>query len=164
MGGRIKVTGRAASSRELTHAVRDMLLAYKGTLEEMVRPHGLTLPQLRMLNAVSEQNEVSAAAIARLCHVTPQTLQAILTRAVREGWIVRGTTQRNQRILTASLTPKGQSLLELGQQAAIEIEERMWGGVPRKTLEHVTEVLMQGISALLDSAPRQTQGESKGKA
>jgi len=148
MTGTTKLTGKAETARNLTHAVRDLLLAYKGRLEEAVRPHGLTLPQLRMLHAVSEQNEVSAAAIARLCHVTPQTLQAILARAVREGWIVRGTTQRNHRILTASLTPKGLSLLEIGQRAASEIETGMWSGVPRTTLEQVIQVLQQGAAAV----------------
>jgi DNA-binding MarR family transcriptional regulator len=148
MGGHAKGTGKAATARELTHAVRDLLLAYKATLEDALRPQGLSLPQLRVLHAVSEQNELSAAAIARQCHVTPQTLQAMLTRAVREGWIVRGTTQKNHRILTASLTPKGISLLEIGQQAAQEIEARMWSAIPRKTLKNVIEVLHQGAAAV----------------
>ncbi|SEG49900.1 DNA-binding transcriptional regulator, MarR family [Bryocella elongata] len=147
--------GKAATTRRLTHAVRDLLLAYKATLEEAVRPHGLTLPQLRMLHAVSEQNEVSAATIARLCHVTPQTLQAMLTRAVREGWIVRGTTQRNHRILTVSLTPEGENLLAIGQKAAIEIEDRMWSGVPRKALEETIEILERGTAGV--GAPRTEQ-------
>lgn len=148
MSGRKPHAGRAETARELTHATRDLLLAYKSVLEEAVRPHGLTLPQLRMLNAVAAQTESSAAAIARQCHITPQTLQAILTRAVREGWIVRGTSQSNQRILTASLTAKGQRLLDIGQEAAREIEARMWQDTPRKKLEAVIEVLREGVAAL----------------
>lgn len=152
MSGQKKLTGKAAIAREMTHAVRDLLLAYKSVLEDTVRPQGLTLPQLRMLNAVAEKNEVSAAEIARLCHVTPQTLQAILTRAVREGWIVRGTSRKNQRILTASLTPMGEAMLKIGQNSLAAIEARMWADMPRKNLEKVIEVLKQGTAALQSSS------------
>ncbi len=148
MPGRAKLSGKAAAARDLTHALRDLVLAYKATLEDAVGPHGLTLPQLRMLNAVAEQTEVSAAAIARQCHVTPQTLQAILTRAVREGWIVRGTSAKNHRILTVSLTAKGRKMLELGQNAASSIEESMWQDVSRKSLERGIALLQSGAKRL----------------
>jgi DNA-binding MarR family transcriptional regulator len=146
--GDLAKSGKAKTARRLTYAVKDLMLAYKSAIEDSVREYGLTLPQLRMLHAVSEQHEVSAAAIARQCHVTPQTLQAMLTRAVREGWIVRGMSASNQRILTASLTERGRELRELGQQAAARIETQMWENVSRKELEHVIELLETGAAAL----------------
>ena len=54
---------------------------------------------------------MSGATIARTCQVTPQTLQAMLTRAEREGWITRDISEVNHRILTASLTRKGEVAL-----------------------------------------------------
>ena len=132
---------KAAATRRLRYAMRDLLIAYKAALEESVRPYGLTLPQLRLLHAVAEREDVSSATIARECHVTPQTLQAMMTRAVREGWIVREKSESNRRILTASLTPKGRRLLERGEQFARKIEERMWKDVPLKTLTSVAEML-----------------------
>jgi DNA-binding MarR family transcriptional regulator len=128
----------------MTYALRDLLLAYKAALEESLRPYGLTLPQLRLLHAVAEKSQVSSAAIARECHVTPQTLQAMMTRAVREGWLLREKSERNQRILTASLTPRGRKLLERGEQFARAIEQLIWKDVPLKTLTSVTEMLQRG--------------------
>jgi DNA-binding MarR family transcriptional regulator len=128
--------------------MRDLLIAYKAALEESVRPYGLTLPQLRLLHAVAQRNDVSSAAIARECHVTPQTLQAMMTRAVREGWIVREKAESNQRILTASLTSKGRKLLDRGEQFARRIEEQMWKDVRLKTLDVVAELLQGGARSV----------------
>jgi DNA-binding MarR family transcriptional regulator len=139
---------KAAEAQRMTHAMRDLLIAYKAALEESVRPYGLTLPQLRLLHAVAERQDVSSATIARECHVTPQTLQAMMTRAVREGWIVRERSESNQRILTASLTPKGRRLLDRGEQIARRIEEQMWKDVSSKTLRAVAEILELGTESV----------------
>jgi DNA-binding MarR family transcriptional regulator len=137
-----KVAGtKAAAAQRLTYAMRDLLIAYKGALEESLRPYGLTLPQLRLLHAVAEREDVSSATIARECHVTPQTLQAMMKRAMREGWILRERSESNQRILTASLTPRGRRLLDRGERFARRIEEQIWKDVPSKTLSAVAGLL-----------------------
>jgi DNA-binding MarR family transcriptional regulator len=139
---------KAAAAQRLTYAMRDLLIAYKAALEESMRPYGLTLPQLRLLHAVAEREDVSSATIARECHVTPQTLQAMMTRAVREGWILRERSESNQRILTASLTPKGRRLLDRGEQFARRIEEQMWKDVSSKTLRAAAEMLELGTESV----------------
>lgn len=128
--------------------MRDLVIAYKAALEESLRPYGLTLPQLRLLHAVAESEDVSSAAIARECHVTPQTLQAMMTRAAREGWILREKSASNQRILTASLTPKGRRLLDRGEQFVRRIEEQMWKDVSSKTLSAFAEMLELGTESV----------------
>jgi DNA-binding MarR family transcriptional regulator len=128
--------------------MRDLVIAYKAALEESLGPYGLTLPQLRLLHAVAEREDVSSAAIARECHVTPQTLQAMMTRAAREGWILRERSANNQRILTASLTPKGRRLLDRGEQFVRRIEEQMWKDVSSKTLSAFAEMLELGTESV----------------
>ena len=115
---------KAKLARRCTKSLRDLLLGYRSLLEDALRGEGLTLPQLRLLHAIKEQGSVSGASIARTCQVTPQTLQAMLPRAEREGWITRDISQRNHRIVTASLTRKGEMALASGVAAAAEIEEK----------------------------------------
>jgi MarR family transcriptional regulator, organic hydroperoxide resistance regulator len=146
-------------ARQTTHSLRDIFIGYKGLMEDMLRDEGFTLPQLRLLHAVHEQRGVSGAAIARSCQVTPQTLQAMLERAVREGWIVRGTSEHNHRILVASLTRKGEELLALGMACATEIETKIWSGISAADLEAVNEALGRGIVNL--NAERSARDEEK---
>ena len=139
---------KAKLARRCTKSLRELLLGYRSLLEDALRGEGLTLPQLRLLNAIKEHEGVSGATIARTCQVTPQTLQAMLTRAEREGWITRDISEGNHRILTASLTRKGEAALASGLAAAVEIEEKIWTGVSTTTLDQLNLTLEHGIANL----------------
>ncbi len=139
---------KAKLARQSTQSLRELLVGYRSLLEDALRGEGLTLPQLRLLKAIQEQGDVSGATIARTCHVTPQTLQAMLTRAERERWITRDMLETNHRILTASLTRKGEAVLARGLAAAAEIEERIWTGVSADTLHQFNETLEHGLANL----------------
>ena len=139
---------KAKLARRCTQSLRELLMGYRSLLEDALRGEGLTLPQLRLLNAIREQGNVSGASIARSCQVTPQTLQAMLTRAEREGWITRGISEVNHRVLTASLTRKGEAALATGLATAAEIEEKIWSGVSAHTLDQLNLTLEHGIANL----------------
>lgn len=117
---------KAAAARQLRDNVRVFTFAFRDWLEGSMRPQGLTLPQLRMLFAVRYGSDASSAKIARLCQVTPQTLQAMLQRAVREGWLLRKPAKHNARILVSALTPKGDALLQQAVAATTEFELQVW--------------------------------------
>ncbi|MBE7158052.1 MAG: MarR family transcriptional regulator, partial [Rhodospirillales bacterium] len=76
---------KRVEARRISEAMRDLLTVFRNRFEEEFRASGVTLAQLRLLKAVQRQKERSAASIARECHVTPQTLHTMLSRAVREG-------------------------------------------------------------------------------
>ncbi len=149
---------KADAARTVTKRLSELLRGYRFLMEDASRAEALTLPQLRLLHAVAEHNDASAAALARMCQVTPQTFQAMLTRAVREGWITRGTSDRNHRILTARLTSKGRAVLRRGMAMAQEIEEKIWKDVPLASLRSLNEVLGYGLMNL------GAEVECKGKA
>lgn len=139
---------KAKLARRCTKSLRELLMGYRSRLEDALRTEGLTLPQLRLLNAIKEQEGVSGATIARTCQVTPQTLQAMLARAEREGWITRDISEVNHRILTASLTRQGETALASGLATAAEIEEKIWTGVSATTLDQLNLTLEHGIANL----------------
>jgi DNA-binding MarR family transcriptional regulator len=141
-------TEKAKLARKCSQSLKELMVGYRALLEDTLRGEGLTLPQLRLLNAIREQGSVSGAMIARTCQVTPQTLQGMLTRAEREGWITRDISAVNRRILTASLTRKGESALATGLASAAEIEEKIWSGVSANTLDQLNLTLEHGIANL----------------
>jgi len=144
----LRSSPRSTEQRRCSENLRRLVTGYRALLEDELRDQGLTLPQLRLLKAIQQQAGVSAAALARTCSVTPQTLQAVLARAVREQWIVRGRSLGNSRIVTASLTPRGEAVLERGKQMAARIEERLWSGVNLATLKDLNRILEAGIANL----------------
>jgi DNA-binding MarR family transcriptional regulator len=136
---------KVKTARHCRESLREIVLGYRSLLEGALREEGVTLPQLRLLRAVEDHGDVSAATIARLCQVTPQTLQGMLARAVREKWIVRGASQRNQRIVTTSLTRKGAGVLARGLAMAERIEIKIWAGVSIADLEETNAILDRGV-------------------
>ena len=142
------LTARQTETRRCTEAMRDLFLAFRAFFEEELRDSGVTLPQLRMLKTIGEQSEVSAAAIARLCGVTPQTLHAMLARAVREGWILRGTSDRNHRFVTAALTREGESIVQNGTRLRERMEAELWRDIPLPELRNFRETMERGLANL----------------
>ncbi len=71
---------KAAEMRRFTENLRNLMIGFRAAMEHELSQKDITLPQLRMLKAISHSPDVSAAALARACTVTPQTAQAILTR------------------------------------------------------------------------------------
>jgi len=139
---------RALEARSCSENMRELTIGFRAQLEEALRAEGLTLPQLRLLKAVKEQADVSAAALARRCMVTPQTLQLVLGRAVQAQWLVRGKSEKNERIVTATLTPLGESVLQTGMGMVSRIEERIWRDVGLSDLKQVNETLRAAIASL----------------
>jgi DNA-binding MarR family transcriptional regulator len=139
---------RAIEARRCSENMRQLTIGFRVLLEDALRNEGLTLPQLRLLKAVKQQADVSAAALARTCMVTPQTLQAVLARAVQAQWIVRGKSEKNERFVTATLTPLGESTVQLGMTMAARIEERIWQDVGLSDLKQLNETLQAAIANL----------------
>jgi MarR family transcriptional regulator, organic hydroperoxide resistance regulator len=139
---------KAVAARQSTEHIRRLVMGSRALLEERLRGEGMTLAQLRLLKAVKHESGVSAAALARACGVTPQTMQAVLMRAVREEWIVRGKSERNERFVTASLTKLGERSLERGAAMLARIEEEIWRGVGVGTLREMNAVLEAGVGNL----------------
>lgn len=139
---------RAAELRALSQNMRQLVIGFKATFEDQLREFGLTLPQMRLLKAVEEQADVSSAELARRCHVTPQTLQGMLTRATQAKWIVRGKSARSARFVTATLTPAGEKLVQTGMDAAAKLEATIWGDAGLSDLKRVNELLMVAIEKL----------------
>ncbi len=147
-----KAAKRTEQQRELSLGMKRLLTGYRTLLESALETEEITLAQLRMLNALHEHAAMSAAELARICYITPQSMQAVVTRAERTGWITRSASARNRRVLSAALTPAGRKVLERGLALAADIEQRIWGTTTsserrafnatlRKVLERLQESL-----------------------
>jgi DNA-binding MarR family transcriptional regulator len=139
---------RAIEARKCSENMRQLAIGFRALVEDALRDESLTLPQLRLLKAVKQQTDVSAAALARTCMVTPQTMQAVLERAVQAKWIVRGKSQKNERFVTATLTELGESVRQQGMAMVARIEERIWQDVGLSDLKQLNETLQAGIANL----------------
>lgn len=142
---------RAAEQRESSLGLKRLLVGYRTLMESALENEGVTLAQLRMLRALEEHPEISAAALARTCYITPQSMQAVVKKAEREGWITRTAAPANRRVLKATLTEAGRRVLERGSSFATSIEHELWADVKRSELQQFNLTLQKALQRLQKS-------------
>jgi MarR family transcriptional regulator, organic hydroperoxide resistance regulator len=149
MNGRAK-NGKEKQSerRQAARMMKRIIVHARGQMDEKLRPQGVTTAQLVVLKAVQDEPGAFGAQLARACHVTPQSAQALLKSLEDGGWIVRTKDTVNDRILIAKLTPSGVRLLETGEKMARVIEKKLWQGIPDSAVEALNKTLVRCLANL----------------
>jgi DNA-binding MarR family transcriptional regulator len=125
-----------------------ILLHFRGQMDERLRPRGVTTAQFMVVKAIRNEPGASGAQLARACHMTPQSAQALLKSLEDGGWIVRTKDAVNERILTAKLTPSGVKLVEAGEKLIRAIEKKLWDGIPESAVEALNKTLIRCLENL----------------
>jgi DNA-binding MarR family transcriptional regulator len=143
-----KFPRRAAEARRGATLMRRVLLGLKARMDDELRAKHLTTAQWRFLTELKERPGSSGAQIARACYVTPQSAQAMMARAVKHGWVVRGKTPDNDRVVTARLTAEGERLLEYADGVLARLEAEVWTGVELAEMRAMNATLERGLANL----------------
>jgi DNA-binding MarR family transcriptional regulator len=117
-------------------------------LDEALAGLKLTAPQYRVLAALPDEPGLSAAALARRCFVSPQTMTGIVANLIKASLIAREPDPDHGRILKTRLTVRGRDLLRQAHRAAQEVEERMAGELDRAERDALADLLSQCAGAL----------------
>jgi DNA-binding MarR family transcriptional regulator len=121
--------------------LKRVLQLFRETLDEALRPYGVTSAQLKVLATLEQEPGISGARLARQFLVTPQTTQVLLRGIEANGWIERRQHPENSRILLATLTPAGKRLLGRSRTAVGKIYARMLQGLSAKEVRELEELL-----------------------
>lgn len=134
---------RKQESRHALQLMKRIMIHARGQMDELLVPQGVRTAQLVMLRVVKDSPGSSGAKVARECHVSPQSAQAMLKQLEEGGFIVRGKDSENDRIVTATISPAGERLLESADKPATILMQRIWKGVSDEELERLTKLLEQ---------------------
>ncbi|MEV3963948.1 MarR family transcriptional regulator [Nocardia sp. NPDC050193] len=93
-----------------------------------LKPIGVTEAQYAALLFLSDNPGISAAALARLCGVTPPTMNTVLTNLVDRGLIERTPHPWHKNMLETRLTEKGESVMGEADARAIAVERTVGDG------------------------------------
>jgi len=143
--GKSNVEGRQAK-RRAAQMMKRIIVHFRSQLDERLRPHGVTTAQLQIMKAVSQEPGLSGAKLARICHITPQSVQTLLKGLEEGGWIVRSKDRGNDRVLNTELTGAGKALLVKAEREVRVIERRLWRGVSESSIATFNDVLAQCLA------------------
>jgi DNA-binding MarR family transcriptional regulator len=119
-----------------------------------LRPLGLTVPQYAALLMLGDEPGLSAAALARACLVTPQTIATVLANLDAKGLVVRRPHPWHRKVVELHLTDDGRRLLARADTEAVAIERRLADGFSPDERALLIDLLARA-SGQLAIAPQQ---------
>lgn len=100
-----------------------------------LRPYGLRITQMSILDAIGSGSASTAAEISRVLILDRSTLSRTIERMLEKGWIAPAAAGRDGRFQPLVLTPGGRALLHQAEPG--------WKRAQRRTREIVgTDLLM----------------------
>jgi DNA-binding MarR family transcriptional regulator len=123
------MTQRAAPpGPTLLYAVKQVELAVRAQLDELLRPTGCTVPQWTALTVLARRGHQTGAELARNAFVSPQAMGDLLAALDRGHWITRTPDPTHGRRVLVDLSDEGRALLDRVGPGADAVEERMLAG------------------------------------
>ena len=113
----------------LLYLVKQVELAVRSHLDNLLRPAGLTALQYTALTVLERHPDMSAAQLARNSFVTAQSMADMITALEGRGLIERHRDQADRRRLVVALTTAGRELLDDYRDQVAALEQRMLAGL-----------------------------------
>src|SRR5690349_6842104 len=109
----------------LLYVVKQVELAIRSHLDDLLRPAGLTALQYTALTVLERHPDLSSAQLARNSFVTAQSMADMITSMEARGLIERHRDRVDRRRLVIALTPDGRQLLDRYRGQVNTLEEQM---------------------------------------
>lgn len=130
------------------YALKRAQHALRLRVDETLREIGLTTPQYAVLSVLEDSPGLSGAELARRSFVTPQTMNAIVTKLEDAGVLVRSPHPEHGRVLRTDLTERGRELVSGAHNVVEEVEERMLADLGRDERSWLAKTLRDCASSL----------------
>ena len=137
-----------ATPPSLPYLIKQVELAVRAELDDLVRPVGLTALQYTALTVLERHPDLTAAHLARHSFVTSQSMADMVTDLLDRGLIERHRDPADRRRLVIALTAEGQRLLDDLRPEAAALERRMLAplsSAEAAQLRHSVELCRQAL-------------------
>ncbi|NJQ01710.1 MarR family winged helix-turn-helix transcriptional regulator [Streptomyces zingiberis] len=137
----------------LLYAVKQVELAVRARLDEVLRPAGITVPQYTALSVLARRDGLTNAELARSSFVTPQATGDLVTALERRGLVARRADPAHGRRLLIRLTERGRDLMAGVDAEVRALEELMTGDLSARERGAFRDYLNRARTALTGGPP-----------
>ncbi len=125
----------------LLYLVKQVELAIRSHLDDLLRPAGLTALQYTALTVLERHPDLSSAQLARNSFVTAQSMADMITALEGRGLIERHRDEADRRRLVVALTAGGRELLDRYRDQVNTLEEQMVADLTRAQISSLRRSL-----------------------
>jgi DNA-binding MarR family transcriptional regulator len=113
----------------LLYLIKQVELAARSRLDDIVRPSGMTALQYTALTVLERHADMSSAQLARHSFVTAQSMADLIGALEARGLIERHRDRTDRRRLVVALTAEGRALLDRYRDEVTALEASMVAGL-----------------------------------
>jgi DNA-binding MarR family transcriptional regulator len=141
--------------RELSFNFRRIDRTLRRVVEKKAATTGVFQGQHRMLMTIACENEMSQADLAQRLEISPASVAVSIKKLEQDGYIVRNSTDKDNRINHLQITDKGQIVVNQSKVMFKEIDINFFKGFNENELE-----LLQGFFSRMQHNLDQINKES----
>jgi DNA-binding MarR family transcriptional regulator len=130
------------------YAVGQAFRVLRHALDDALRSVGLTTPQWGTLACIGQNEGISGAEMARMHHLTPQTMNTILHNLEAADLIVRRPHAEHGTVLCVHLTSLGRMRLEEAMERVEAVHTRMMSPLSEEERRLLVDMLNRCAAAL----------------
>jgi DNA-binding MarR family transcriptional regulator len=145
--------GTEAASPLLLYMLKQVELAVRARIDEIVRPVGLTAAQYTALTVLERHTDMSSAQLARNSFVTAQSMADMITALEGRKLIERHRDKSDRRRLVVALTDEGRALLDRCRDDVDALEATMLNGLSAAQTKALRATLATCYTNLSKSDP-----------
>ncbi len=149
---RLPLVGEAKRGPEgyLTYLLRQANASVRLALDRALAKEGMTYPQQSALTMIRAYEAISAADLARLTMLTPQTINGIVRALEARGAIRKEPDRVNGRVLRLIITDEGRALNRRCRGLTAPIEAALKTRMDASAESAIRRWLVQVAKAFLD--------------
>ena len=130
---------------QLAYIVASVNRQLEDELQERLRPAGVPIEHLRVLEALDRGGALPMGALAEQALVEPPTLTKIIDRMVSESLVFRSPDPNDRRRVLILLAPAGKVLCKRLRRVSREQEERLVRQLPHDKANELRALLRELI-------------------
>jgi MarR family transcriptional regulator, organic hydroperoxide resistance regulator len=116
-------------------------------LQERLRPSGVPVEQLRILEVLHAQDGRPIGDLAQRALIEPTTLTKIIDRMVSDGLVYRSPDANDRRRVLIRVGPAGKALFKRLNRITLAQEERLQKQIPADKLDELKRLLAEIMNA-----------------
>ena len=132
---------RLDTERAVGYLVKRVQQSLRRRSDSALRSTGLSMAQYAVLRALADHPAASASELSRLCFVTRQSLQDVLSGLRSSGLVSESGRATRGRARALELTASGAKRLAAAHAAVMSVEAMMTDGIPAKARRELVAVL-----------------------
>lgn len=127
----------------LLYLVKQVELAARRALDEVVEPAGLTTLQYTALTVLQRDPGITSADLARNSFVRTQTMAEMVAYLLDHGLVQRVRDETNRRQYLLTLSAAGAEVVESLTASAAAVERRMLSGLDETQIDELRTTLLR---------------------